>query len=603
MSLDEVQDPTEDSGYQVPATGAPAPANDSTPALASVFADPQDLKRYHAAIAGGATEKEALAVGDNGEGAWGDDTTSHNIPMVGLPSDTPGLKHGRMVEVDGPQGKVIAKVADKMPSTENLQGKANIDLNPAAAYLVGHPGGVTPVSWKWADGAEPTTVANTMPTSVPSQENLAAPILANAQLLNEPEDTTTQGSLGEAAEPGTDPQDAAQEAQENAELTAGGDKSSEAAPPPPAGGYTVVGKNPDGTLKLENGASYNTQDNSLTYNKGSKLMWSAGPGTKPVDITPKTKTIDVNNDDGTTTKKLINATTGEDIKDLGRSKSSLPPAITEGLIKRHIDPYNADGTPMSPEQAFKTMTDSDTANGVLTPQQDATIKRAQAQMTSGRNPWIRPWAQMAPNYQSVMDNVNDKPDMNQRTGTDDAALLSAYGLIELGGRATTANDFATILQGQGYRGNIERMSERLHGLVSNDPKFYNERGTRILSDAQVSQIGENAQRAAIPRYAQFANSIAPIRKQFAAQGIDENTYFPGGLLQPEIEAKIANKAAGGQPQAAAPAAAAAPSGQPDDLGKVVGQPYTDKRSGITKIYRGNGQYDSPVSQNLPTNPF
>jgi hypothetical protein len=124
----------------------------ATAALASTFADPNDLRRYFAARSNGASEREALAVGDNGTSAFGDDTTRENDPIVGLPPDTPGFVHNRLIELTGPDGQTgVARLSEKMPATKNLKGEATIDLNPAAAKLVGHPGGVYPVTWRFID--------------------------------------------------------------------------------------------------------------------------------------------------------------------------------------------------------------------------------------------------------------------------------------------------------------------------------------------------------------------------------------------------------------------------------------------------------------------
>jgi hypothetical protein len=118
--------------------------------MASIFADPHDIHSYMRARASGATEAQALSVGDNGRGKWGDVTATYKIPMVALPKDTPGLSPGRLVKVTGPQGTAIGKVADEMPATAQLKGAGAIDLNPAMAAAVGHTGGVVPVSWEWA---------------------------------------------------------------------------------------------------------------------------------------------------------------------------------------------------------------------------------------------------------------------------------------------------------------------------------------------------------------------------------------------------------------------------------------------------------------------
>lgn len=124
-------------------------------ALASTFADPADVRRYREARAAGATESQALAVGDNGVSAYGDDTTSSVDPIVALPPDTPGFAHNRFVELTGPDGRSgIARVSEKMPATAKLKGNATIDLNPGAARLIGHPGGVYPVSWRFIDQPE-----------------------------------------------------------------------------------------------------------------------------------------------------------------------------------------------------------------------------------------------------------------------------------------------------------------------------------------------------------------------------------------------------------------------------------------------------------------
>lgn len=60
---------------------------------ASSFADPADVAAYKAAIKAGKTEKEALALGDNGIGYWGDDTTSEAQPMCALPARS-GRRNG-----------------------------------------------------------------------------------------------------------------------------------------------------------------------------------------------------------------------------------------------------------------------------------------------------------------------------------------------------------------------------------------------------------------------------------------------------------------------------------------------------------------------------
>lgn len=107
--------------------------DDSQQSVGTFFAYPDDIAAYQRAKEAGASEQEALQVGDNGVGRWGDNTTDPNVPMVALPpSDI--VKHwgsvdagrGKAVQVYGPNGQtVIAKVADIGP-----HGK--LDLNPGA---------------------------------------------------------------------------------------------------------------------------------------------------------------------------------------------------------------------------------------------------------------------------------------------------------------------------------------------------------------------------------------------------------------------------------------------------------------------------------------
>ena len=286
------------SAQEIPATDA----TDTTPAIASVFANPRDIARYRMAKAQGASEEEALKVGDNGKGAWGDDTTSHNIPMVALPADTPGLSHGRLVEVQGPAGKVIAKVADKMPATPNLQGKANIDLNPAAASLVGHGGGVMPVKWKWAgEGATHDTVAESVPHMPPQIDpTVIGKGLQHAQLLTDgsagDEGSTATTAAMPLADPNSDTAETAADAADAADGAspdssggglAGASVSPAALPPPSMKGAKAVSRNDDGTVLLDNGYNYNPKDGSVTYKRGGKLFWSGGPDSTPVDVTPR----------------------------------------------------------------------------------------------------------------------------------------------------------------------------------------------------------------------------------------------------------------------------------------------------------------------------
>jgi hypothetical protein len=125
---------------------------------ASSFADPKDVAAYRKAIAEGKSREEALKIGDDGIGKWGDDTTSENDPMCALPPEDWQAKWGHGDAARGKQvavtykGKtVIGELRDTMPSKAHITNGAGIDLNPGFAKSFG----VTPpfmlhnVHWDW----------------------------------------------------------------------------------------------------------------------------------------------------------------------------------------------------------------------------------------------------------------------------------------------------------------------------------------------------------------------------------------------------------------------------------------------------------------------
>ncbi len=127
---------------------------------ASSFADPADVAAYKAAKAAGKTEKEALAVGDNGIGCWGDDTTSDDAPMCALPPDdwkakwgTGSKARGKKVQVTYKGKTVIGELRDTMPAKANIKNGAGIDLNPgfAKAFKVKQPFMLKDVAWEWSE--------------------------------------------------------------------------------------------------------------------------------------------------------------------------------------------------------------------------------------------------------------------------------------------------------------------------------------------------------------------------------------------------------------------------------------------------------------------
>lgn len=149
-------------------------------ALGAITADPQDLHRYMTSRINGASHEEALKVGDHGLGTWGDNLATYKIPMVELPSDTPGIEPGRLVKVNGPDGSVIAKLAGVMPPTDQLKQNGTdvgIHVNPAAAMAVGHSGGVVPLKWEWAGDkgdTGQTPILNQLPQTMSAKQQIGS---------------------------------------------------------------------------------------------------------------------------------------------------------------------------------------------------------------------------------------------------------------------------------------------------------------------------------------------------------------------------------------------------------------------------------------------
>ena len=127
---------------------------------ASSFADPADVKAYKDAIAAGKSEQEALALGDNGLGCWGDDTTADDKPMCALPPEDWEAKwgsgtaaRGKEVQVTYKGTTVTGELRDTMPHKTDITNGAGIDLNPgfAKAFGVKQPFMLSDVEWEWAN--------------------------------------------------------------------------------------------------------------------------------------------------------------------------------------------------------------------------------------------------------------------------------------------------------------------------------------------------------------------------------------------------------------------------------------------------------------------
>jgi hypothetical protein len=126
--------------------------------IASSFADPKDLAAYRKAITQGKTEKEALAVGDNCIGCWGDNTGGVDVAMCALPREDWMVRwgggsnaRGKKVAVTFKGKTVIGELRDTMPSKANITNGAGIDLNPgfAKAFGLTPPFLLSGFKWEW----------------------------------------------------------------------------------------------------------------------------------------------------------------------------------------------------------------------------------------------------------------------------------------------------------------------------------------------------------------------------------------------------------------------------------------------------------------------
>jgi hypothetical protein len=127
---------------------------------ASTFADFNDVAAYRKAIAEGKSRSEALRLGDDGIGSWGDDTTSEDIPMCALPPEDWETKwgggenaRGKKVRVTYKGKSVTGDLRDTMPHKKNITNGAGIDLNPGFVKSFGLKPGflLDGFAWEWAD--------------------------------------------------------------------------------------------------------------------------------------------------------------------------------------------------------------------------------------------------------------------------------------------------------------------------------------------------------------------------------------------------------------------------------------------------------------------
>lgn len=144
-------------------------------ATATVFAGPKDRVAYDRAIASGATEIQALAVGDNQKGAWGADTGDPTKKYVALSPDflkANNLKANDPITVMANGKTSLAYVGDKLPN--HSANGAGIDVNPGVAADLGvDPDNYKgPVTFKIGHDANASVVA--MPASVPDANGMVA---------------------------------------------------------------------------------------------------------------------------------------------------------------------------------------------------------------------------------------------------------------------------------------------------------------------------------------------------------------------------------------------------------------------------------------------
>ncbi len=309
----------------------------------------------------------------------------------------------------------------------------------------------------------------------------------------------------------------------------------------PAVGANVTATQVPGTntYKLSNGYTYDKDSQTVTYpDPSGNGSWSMQRGQKPIFHAKAGATQ--------TPEDIANTTAAR--KGLLRSQfdagpegdqqfatarlallSSADKPLHDSIIKMFTDrgmvPVNPEtGKDItSPVEAAKVLAQADKDAGRLTPRQQHVVDKVVPLAVSSRSLYAKQWVKMEPNLQSVIDSSN-KP-LDQRNGVDDAFLINAAAGLENPDRASNIEDFRTLMKSQGLRGKAEVLWERVHGILGGSDAY--DRGTRLLSDAQVGQIKAAALRAAKPRYDQYVVGNAPHLKRLAQEGIpDPETYIP-----------------------------------------------------------------------------
>ena len=121
---------------------------------ATIFANPSDIAAFKKCNARGNSDNSCFKVGDNGIGAWHDDTTVDK-PYCALPPEKwehlGSAARGAIVEVCNiATGETIeCELRDTMPHIENITNGAGIDLNPCAFNTLGFKNGEGKAFWRF----------------------------------------------------------------------------------------------------------------------------------------------------------------------------------------------------------------------------------------------------------------------------------------------------------------------------------------------------------------------------------------------------------------------------------------------------------------------
>jgi hypothetical protein len=130
---------------------------------ASSFADPVDVRAFKRCKERGGSDNDCFKVGDNGIGAWGDDTSEGSGPSVAIPPEHLDEQFGnwraahlKKLEVTRNDKSVIALIKDRMPHIANIHNGARLDMNPDTCEALGlKPPVMTEVSYRFIDEAQP----------------------------------------------------------------------------------------------------------------------------------------------------------------------------------------------------------------------------------------------------------------------------------------------------------------------------------------------------------------------------------------------------------------------------------------------------------------